>query len=76
MGKVRDSLGPQIKQMAAKMSQAQIAVTLKISRQLVSYHLSDKSRRRRAAMPRERVAVLRQKANARTAAKALRGVLE
>lgn len=74
--RVRDDIGGKIKHMAETHRPSEIAKALNISRQLVDYHLKDKTRRRRANLSGKTVAELRAAANARYARRVLGDALE
>lgn len=76
MSRMRDTVGPRVIEMAKTMKGSEIAKALGISRQLVNYYLSDKTRRRRGNMSRGRVEELRAAANARYTAKVLGEMLD
>lgn len=76
MSSEREELAAEIKHLAVTMRKSDIARKLGITRQLVNYHLSDKSRRRRANMGEANVAALRDKANQKYARRAFESALE
>lgn len=77
MSSEREELAAEIKHLrAAGRRKSDIARELGVTRQLVNYHLSDKSRRRRANMGEARVAELRDKANRKYARRAFEAALE
>lgn len=77
MRRVRDNTAADVRRLLGDgMSPSDVATELGISRQLVNYHKSDKTRRSRSRMDPEKAARERARANRKYAEKVLKGVLD
>lgn len=77
MKQVRENIGAEIRRRLDEgMGPSEIAKVLGVSRQLVHYHKSDKSHRRRGNMDPERLARVRARANRYYSDRALKGLLD